>query len=61
MITSSWTTWKDKYTTVLYSPLNDINCNRRELQPLPDILRWLKCHELHHMICALIGIMVGQV
>ena len=42
------TAWKDKYSTVLYS-LGHIYCSRRELQPMPDVIRWLNCHELHYM------------
>lgn len=47
-LTVERTAWKDKYSTVLYSPGN-IHCRRRELQPIPDIIRWLNCHELHYM------------
>ena len=43
------TAWRDKYTTALYSPVNGIMCSRKELQPIPDILRWLNCYELHYM------------
>ncbi len=43
------TSWKDKYSTTLFSPSIDISCGRKELQPLPDVLRWLKVHELHYM------------
>ena len=39
--------WKDKYSTILYNPLT--NLKRYEIQPLPDIERWFKCHELHYM------------
>ena len=42
------TAWKDKYTTVLYSPSNDI-IDRKELQPISDMLWWLNCHKLHYM------------
>ena len=43
------TYWRDKYTTVLYSPEVDIACNRYELQLLPDYIRWIKTGELHYL------------
>ena len=43
------TSWRDKYTTVVYSPLPDISCKRYELQPMPDYIRWLKTSELHYL------------
>lgn len=43
------TSWRDKYTTVVYSPLPDISCKRYELQPMPDYTRWLKTSELHYL------------
>ena len=43
------TSWRDKYTTVLYSMKSDISCNRHELQPLPDYIRWIKTGELHYL------------
>lgn len=42
------TAWKDKYSTILYSS-STISCRREEVQPLPDIPRWLKTCELHYM------------
>ena len=42
------TAWLDKYTTSLYS-VEDIECRRYELQPVPDILRWYKTGELHYL------------
>ena len=47
-LTVERTAWKDKYSTVLYSP-GHIFCSRREMQPIPDVIRWLSCHELHYM------------
>ena len=41
--------WRDKYTTVVYSPSPNINSTRWELQPLPDYMRWLKTSELHYL------------
>lgn len=43
------TAWKDKYSSILYSPSSTITCRRGELQPVPDIPRWIKTHELHYM------------
>ena len=43
------TSWRDKYTTVVYSPSPNINSTWRELQPLPDYMRWLKTSELHYL------------
>lgn len=43
------TCWRDKYTTVLYSPEVEVACNRYELQPLPDYIRWIKTGELHYL------------
>ena len=43
------TSWRDKYTTVVYSPNPNISCKRWELQPLPDYMRWLKTSELHYL------------
>ena len=43
------TSWRDKYTTVVYSVKPDISCNRHELQPLPDYIRWIKTGELHYL------------
>ena len=43
------TAWKDKYSTILYSPSSAITCCRGELQPVPDIPRWIKTHELHYV------------
>ena len=49
-LTVERTAWKDKYSTVLYSPGHIIlYCSRRELQPIPDVIKWLNCHELHYM------------
>ena len=42
------TAWKDKYTTTLFSASN-ADLQRRQMQPLPDYMRWLKCCELHYM------------
>ena len=42
------TSWTDKYTTSLYS-LDDIQCRRYELQPIPDYLRWFRTGELHYL------------
>ena len=49
LLTDRVTSWKDKYTTVLYSPKREITCNRYELQPLPDYIRWTKTGELHYL------------
>ena len=43
------TAWKDKYSSILYSPSSAITYHRGELQPVPDIPRWIKTHELHYM------------
>ena len=48
---SERTAWKDKYTTVLFSPSSEITCSRKEVQPIPDLFRWLDVHELHYMPC----------
>ena len=47
------TCWQDKYSTVVYNPdrttteeLKNIN---REMQPIPDFIRWLQSGELHYM------------
>ena len=34
---------------MVYSPSPNINSTRRELQPLPDYMRWLKTSELHYL------------
>ena len=47
-IIQTTTAWKDKYTTSLYS-VNDVNCHRFELQPVPDFLKWHKTRELHYL------------
>ena len=43
------TSWRDKYTIVVYSVKSDISCNCHELQPLPDYIRWIKTGELHYL------------
>ena len=45
------TCWSDKYTTVIYSYLqdHDLTIRRHELQPLPDYIRWFKTGELHYL------------
>ena len=43
------TSWRDKYTTVLYSPSPSITCKRYEFQPIPDYIRWLRTCELHYL------------
>ena len=43
------TCWSDKYSTVLYSPEVEVACNRYELQPLPDYIRWIRTGELHYL------------
>ena len=45
----SRTAWVDKYTTVVYSPLPNIKCDRYELQPLPDYPRWMRTGKLHYL------------
>jgi hypothetical protein len=45
----SRTAWVDKYTTVVYSPLPTIKCDRYELQPLPDYPRWMQTGKLHYL------------
>ena len=47
------TCWQDKYSTVVYNPdrttteeLKNIN---REMQPIPDFIRWLQSGELHYV------------
>ena len=47
-LTDKRTAWKDKYSTVLYSP-DYVHCSKREPQPIPHVIRWFKCHELHYM------------
>ena len=42
------TAWKDKYTTTLFSA-SHADLQRKQMQPLPDYMRWLKCCELHYM------------
>ena len=42
------TAWLDKYTSSFYS-VNDTECRRHELQPVPDILRWYKTGQLHYL------------
>lgn len=42
------TAWKDKYTTTLFSPTAGLCCTK-QIQPLPDYLRWLRACELHYM------------
>lgn len=41
------TAWKDKYTTTLFS-VSHTHLQRKQLQPIPDYMRWLKCCELHY-------------
>ena len=48
LIPDKRTSWKDKYTTCLYS-ITDVECRRFELQPIPDYLRWYKTGELHFL------------
>ena len=43
------TSWRDKYTTVIYSPNSLHILSRREMQPLPDYIRWFKTSEIHYM------------
>ncbi len=43
------TSWKDKYTTSVYSTDPYSGCRRYELQPLPDYIRWLTTKELHYL------------
>ena len=47
-IFSERTTWTDEYTTALFS-ICSLDSNRKGLQPIPDIPRWLKFIELHYM------------
>ena len=42
------TVWKDKYTTTLFSVALPLS-NRKQVQPLPDYVRWIKSCELHFM------------
>ncbi len=48
-LTDTRTSWKDKYTSTLYSPSPNISFKRSEQQPVPDYIRWLKTCELHCM------------
>ena len=47
------TAWRDKYITAVYridEPDNESGLKRRELQPIPDYIRWLETKgELHYM------------
>ena len=43
------TSWLDKYTTSVYRPDTELECDRFERQPLPDYIRWVKTCELHYM------------
>ena len=43
------TSWRDKYSTTIYSPKIDSGCNRLEIQPIPDYLRWFKTCEAHYL------------
>lgn len=47
-LTDERTSWEDKYTTSLFSPL-PVPFARKEAQPLPDYLRWVDTCELHFM------------
>ena len=48
LIENKRTSWKDKYTTSLYSTL-EVNCRRFELQPIPGYIRWYKTGEMHYL------------
>ena len=54
------TAWTDKYTTSIYTPCIDVECQRYELQPLPDYLRWLKTSELHYLPLEERSLILGQ-
>ena len=47
------TCWQDKYSTVVYNPermtANELKDANREMQPIPDFVRWLQSGELHYM------------
>ena len=54
------TSWRDKYSTTIYSSDVDCECLRQEVQPIPDYLRWFKTCEAHYLPLEEVTMLKGQ-